>query len=204
VTVSDWFNNFFNPKGLDDPQNAQALDDVLNEYENEGPQLARTGTDLVEAILTSSGADLSEVTDKIDELTDGIEDLFTPIEIDPEDFKARVIKGSVALQALDDFRLTNLKDFYTDKLSELKDQLTTTFDPSTFRSWADQMKKMQFSTVLEEFLSVLGDILDIALEIKDLLDFVTTKQVELSDAMLSQTRPEKKVDGPHRTRRVSA
>jgi hypothetical protein len=102
---------------------------------------------------------------------------------------------------MEQFRSQNLKNFYRDKLTEIKDLTSSTFNAATFSGWAQQAKKMQFNTLFSEVVDVLSAVVEVALDVKDLLDFVQQREQELIDKMLQQSNPERVSNQKHRTRR---
>jgi len=203
---ADFFNNTGDPNS---PENQKALQDVLNQYDKDGEEAKKVGMEVVNDILAGGGADLSALTEKIDNILDDLKELFDEEpDIKPVDFKTRVVRGDDALAALEDFRAEKLKEFYQDKFSDIKETCQDLFSGDTFQGWAQQAKKMQFTTLFSGVLDACAEILEVALDVKDILDLVTDKEKELAGfqddpgKMLQQGNEEKSVDGKHRTRRA--
>jgi hypothetical protein len=194
----DIISNFFHPKGLDDPANAQKLQDTLKQADEEGKQLADAGIAFIEALLANANVNLGRLQGTLDKAISLLDEL-RESPLDPNDYKTKVVKASDALQTLKEFRTDQLLDFFKSQFQDIRDQCRDQLSGEALTNMAKGIIGMS-PDALDQILNIIDALLTIATDVAEIFHFLDDREQEIADACLGQTNPEVVSVDKHRTR----
>jgi len=201
---SEFIHNFLQPRnaafGQLNAADQQRMDNLIAQSDKEGAELAQKGLELVEQELTGVGVNIQGIKDTIQNIQDLLDEIDQP-KLDPADYKTKVIIAKDVLEALDEFRLDKLKQFYVDKIQDITDETKTLFNGVP--GWFREITKMQGSDVLTSVLDEVNSIVEILLDVAELFHFVDDLMRDTAALKLQQNNPEFVAQQKHRTRKES-